>query len=210
MQVVQLPADKTAADLQEAMKRHPRHLPSWVKHVGGPNAILPGARATSTLQLTPGRYALVCLIPDQHGVLHGARGMVKNVTVVPADMRPQAPRSTLIIRQRDFGFTVSHRVKPGRHTVEVHNDGTQAHEVVLVKLNPGATAKDVAMALEPGAAGPPPGIPMGGIVGIEPGTRGLFTTDFERGRYGLICFFTDMPSGAVHYHKGMTLDFTVE
>lgn len=209
MQVVQLPDEKTPADLQEAMKSNPQHLPSWVKHAGGPNAISPGARAASRLQLTPGRYALVCLIPDQHGVLHGALGMVKTLTVVPG-MAHDAPRSTVIIRQRDFGFTLSHRLKPGHHLVEVRNDGTQAHEVVLVKLNPGATAKEVARAFEPGASGPPPGLPVGGIVGIEPGARGFFESDLAPGRYGLICFFTDMPSGAVHYHKGMTLDFSVE
>ena len=104
--------------------------------------------------------------------------MVKAVTVLPAQHRNDTPRSTAIIRQRDFGFMLSHPLKPGRHTIKVHNDGTQPHEVVLVKLKPGA--------------------------------RGFFTSDFEPGRYGMICFFTDMPSRALHYHKGMTLDFTVE
>jgi catechol 2,3-dioxygenase-like lactoylglutathione lyase family enzyme/uncharacterized cupredoxin-like copper-binding protein len=168
MQVVQLPDDKTAADIQGAMETHPEHLPTWIKHVGGPNAILPGTHASSTMQLTAGRYALLCLIPDKHGVLHGARGMVKALTVIPAQHPHDGPRSTAIIRQRDFGFMLSHPLKPGRHTIEVHNDGTQPHEVVLVKLKPGATAKDVATALEPGASGPPPGQPIGRIVGIEP------------------------------------------
>ena len=209
MQVIRLPEDKTLADVQAAMKSSPQHLPNWIKYVGGPNAILPGAQASSTLLLSPGRYALLCLIPDQHGVLHGARGMVKALTVTPTAIQDQMPRSSVIIRQRDFGFTLSRRLKPGRHIVEVQNDGTQPHEVVLVKLKAGATAAGVATALET-ASGPPPGEPVGGVVGIDPGERGFFISDLQSGRYGLICFFTDRQSGAAHYHKGMTLDFTVE
>lgn len=209
MQVVRLPADKTLGDIQETMKSNPHHLPNWIKYAGGPNAVVPGGQAASTLLLSPGRYALLCLIPDRQGVLHAARGMVRALTVIPRDVRDEMPRSSVIIRQRDFGFALSHRLKPGHNIIEVRNDGTQPHEVVLVKLHPGATAAGVATAVENGS-GPPPGEPVGGIVGIEPGERGFLLSDLRSGRYGLICFFTDRPSGAVHYHKGMTLDFTVE
>lgn len=79
-----------------------------------------------------------------------------------------------------------------------------------MKLAPGANAKEFAMAAEPGGSGLPRGQPVGGIVGIEPGGRRYFTQDFEPGSYGLICFFTDMKSGALHDARGMTLEFTVE
>ena len=60
------------------------------------------------------------------------------------------------------------------------------------------------------ATGTPPGQPIGGIVGIQPGGQGYFTSDLKRGRYGMICFFTDAESGLVHYHRGMTLYFSVD
>jgi hypothetical protein len=81
---------------------------------------------------------------------------------------------------------------------------------VVVKLAPGATAKDFAAAFEPGAAGPPPGLPVGGIVGLETGGRGYFTEVFEPGQYGLLCFFPDPQTGAPHFAKGMMLDIVVK
>jgi len=47
------------------------------------------------------------------------------------------------------------------------------------------------------------------VVGIERGGDAIFTAQFEPGRYGLICFFPDRTTGAPHFAKGMTLDFTV-
>ena len=82
--------------------------------------------------------------------------------------------------------------------------------MVVVKLDPGKTAKDFGQAFEPGASGPPPGRPLGGIVGLERGGSGFFTGTFEPGRYGLICFFPDQQTGAPHFSKGMTMDFTVK
>ena len=46
---------------------------------------------------------------------------------------------------------------PGSHTIQPLNEGSQTHEVVLVKLAPAATAKDFIAAFEPGAVGPPAG-----------------------------------------------------
>ena len=91
----------------------------------------------------------------------------------------------------------------------VVNEGAQAHEVVLVKLAPAAKAKDFIAAFEPGAGGPPPGRPLGGIVGIERGARGLFTAQFDPGQYALICFFPDPKTGAPHFAQGMTWEFDV-
>src|SRR5688500_11466007 len=96
------------------------------------------------------------------------------------------------------------------HTIQVTNHGTQTHEVVLLKLDPGASAKDFGAAFEPGASGPPPGQPIGGVVGIETGQHAYFKARFEPGRYGLICFFSDPTTGKPHFAQVMTSEFTVE
>ncbi len=210
VQVVKIPEGKTAMDLREALKAHPEHLLEWAGYRGGPNAVLPGHRASATMVLTAGKYVLLCLIPDQQAVLHGVRGMMKAVRVVPAVAPVLVPASSATITQYEFGFRLSQPIKPGVQTIEVRNAGTQAHEVVLLKLNPGSKAKAVGMALEPGGAGIPPGAPVGGIVGIEPGARGFFTHDFQPGLYGLICFLADRTSTTPHYHRGMTLEFAVQ
>jgi hypothetical protein len=90
------------------------------------------------------------------------------------------------------------------------NHGRQPHEVVVVKLAPDSTAKDFTAAFEPGASGPPPGIPVGGIVRLEGGEYAFFATNLEPGHYGLICFLPDAETGQPHLARGMTLEFTVK
>ncbi|MGA6826906.1 hypothetical protein ACO9S2_04735 [Nitrospira sp. NS4] len=210
VQILQLTEGKTAADFQAAMKADPAHPPQWAKFVGGPNAVLPGSDATSMMQLTAGNYLLLCLIPDQKGVPHVALGMAKPLTVTPSARTVSTqPAADLSITTTDFAFALSQPMRAGAHTIHVMNAGGQQHEVVVVKLDPGKTAKDFGEAFEPGASGPPPGRPLGGIVGLERGGSGFFTGNFEPGRYGLICFFPDHQTGAPHFAKGMTLDFTV-
>jgi hypothetical protein len=96
------------------------------------------------------------------------------------------------------------------HTIEVMNHGTQPHEVVIVKLSPGATVQDAIASFEPGASGPPKGVLVGGITGIEKDQRVTFTGEFASGRYGLICFLPDAATGRPHFLQGMTSEFTVE
>ena len=211
VQIVQLTQGKTAEDFHAAMKANPSHPPHWAKFVGGPNAALPGSDAMATMQLTPGDYLLLCLIPNQKGVPHVALGMVKPLTVTPSAKTVSAqPKADLTITMSDFAFALSQPMTAGPHTVHVMNAGGQPHEVVVVKLDPGASAKDFGAAFAPGASGPPPGAPMGGLVGLEQGGSGFFNGRFEAGRYGLICFFPDSQTGAPHFTKGMTLDFTVQ
>jgi uncharacterized cupredoxin-like copper-binding protein len=211
VQLVKLAQGKTAADFAASMKADPAHLPAWISFVGGPNAVVPGGQAEAIMQLDAGEYVLLCLIPNEQGVPHVALGMQKPVTVTPATSAAVAePKADLTITQTDFSFSLSQPITAGHHTIQVTNKGGQPHEVVVVKLTPGATAKDWAAAFEPGAAGPPPGVPVGGIVGIDHGGRGYFTGDFEPGRYGLLCFFEDPQTGAPHFAKGMMLDLSVK
>jgi hypothetical protein len=83
------------------------------------------------------------------------------------------------------------------------------HEVLLVKLVPGASIQDFAKFAEH-PAGPPPGQPIGGITGLETGKSASFTVKFEPGRYGLICFFPEPQTGAPHFTRGMMTEFSVK
>jgi uncharacterized cupredoxin-like copper-binding protein len=210
IQLLKLLQGKTAADFRAAIAADPTRLPTWIKFVGGPNAIVPGSEAVATMNLAAGDYLLVCLIPDKKGVLHVALGMQRPLSVTSA--KPtlvSEPKAGVTITQADFRFTMSQPIAPGSHTIQVMNHGTQPHEVVVVKLAPGASVKDFAASVEPGASGPPQGRPVGGIVGLESGEHGFFKASFEPGNYGLICFFPD-PTGQPHFVRGMTTEFTVK
>lgn len=209
-QLVRLAAGKTPADFAAAMKADPEHSPAWVTFVGGPNAVVPGDRATAVMELQPGQHLVLCLVPNKAGVAHVALGMAKPFMVTETrGTGLAAPNPDVVITARDFQFVLSKPITAGSHTIQLVNEGRQAHEVVLVKLAPDAKAKDFIAAFEPGAVGPPPGRPLGGIVGIERGTRGLFTAMFDPGPYALICFFPDKATGAPHFAQGMTWEFDV-
>jgi len=210
IQILKILHGKTAADFRAAMTAEPGRLPNWVKFVGGPNAIMPGAEAKATMPLSEGDYLLICLIPNPQGTPHVALGMQRPLSVRgPKPVTVSLPKADVTITQEDFRFGLSRPITAGTHTIRVTNHGTQPHEVVLVKLAPGASAKDFAAAVEPRTSTPPPGAPIGGVVGIERGADAFLTAHFEPGHYGLICFFPDRETGAPHFTKGMALDFTV-
>lgn len=211
IQLLKLLQGKTAADFRAAITGDSVRLPNWIKFVGGPNAILPGDESVATMNLAEGEYLLICLIPDKNGVPHMALGMQKPLSVRGA--KPtlvSEPKAGLTITLADYRFTQSQPITAGFHTIQVMNHGTQPHEVVVLKLDPGASAKDFGAAFEPGASGPPPGKPVGGVVGLESGEHAFFMARFEPGRYGLICFFPDPITGKPHFMQGMTSEFTVK
>ena len=211
IQFLKLLQGKSAADFRAAIAANPNQLPAWVQYAGGPNAHLPGSVASATFNLTEGDYVVMCWIPDKNGVPHVALGMQKALFVRGGKpTKVSLPKASLTIKQVDYQFSFSGRVEAGLQTIEVVNHGTQPHELVVVKLADGATVKDVIASFAPGASGPPPGELVSGITGIEKGERVYFTGEFERGRYGLICFVPDAATGRPHFLLGMTTEFTVE
>jgi hypothetical protein len=211
IQLVKLGENKTAEDFTAALRNNPAGLPVWLNFMGGPNAVIPGARAVSRQNLEPGQYLLLCLIPNENGVPHVALGMQKSLVVMPTE-RPSSTRQRkpeITITERDFAFELSQEMRSGRQTIGVVNAGTVPHEVVLVKLAPGKSIQDFAQFGEH-PVGPPPGQPLGGIVGLDAGHTGSFTANFVPGRYGLICFLPDPENGAPHFSKGMVLEFAVK
>lgn len=211
IQFLKLLQGKTAAEFRAAIAADSSRLPDWVEYAGGPNANLPGSRASATMNLTEGDYVMMCWIPDKNGMPHVALGMQKALSVRGGKpTKVSEPRPSIVIKQVDYQFTLSQRVKSGLQTIEVQNHGTQPHELVVVKLSPGATVKDAIASFEPGASGPPKGQLVSGITGIEKGRRVFFRGEFEPGTYGLICFVPDAVSGRPHFLHGMTTEFTVE
>ena len=211
VQFLKLLQGKSAADFRAAVAADPGRLPGWVQYAGGPNANLPGSEASATVHLSEGDYVLICWIPDKTGVPHVALGMQKALSVRGATLtKVSAPKPSMAIKQIDYQFILSKRVGSGLQTIEVMNHGSQPHELVVVKIVPGATVKDVIASFEPDASGPPKGELVGGITGIEKGERVYFTGAFEPGRYGLICFLPDAVTGRPHFLHGMTTEFTVE
>lgn len=187
--------------------------PAWITSAGGPAVAAPGQKANAFVDLEAGTYAMICRIPDAQGVPHMATGMMKPLTVTDddeGDAAAAAPDADVELKLTDFAFSLGGPVAAGRQVVSVSNLGAQEHEAVVVKLDEGATAMDVAAAFAPGGSGKPPAMPLGGVVGVPAGQAQSFAADFTPGRYALLCFYPDPASGKVHVELGMASEFDVQ
>lgn len=211
--MVRFAPGKTLSDLLALMKSNPHGPPpTWVSDVGGPNTPAPGGESNATLMLEPGRYAMICVIPAAtDGQPHVMKGMMKEVIVAPgvtpvSKIGDDTPEITMTLS--DYDFVLSRPLIAGERTIRVRNNAVQSHEVLLVKLAPGKTARDVAAFVEK-PQGAPPGVPMGGTTMIPQGGWNDITVTLEKGRYALLCFAPDAKDGKPHIAHGMLKDITI-
>jgi hypothetical protein len=209
IQLVRLEDGRTLDDLMRHLaERNP--WPAWALEVGGPNTPgIPGEETNGTLELQPGSYALLCVIPSPDGTPHIMKGMVRPLTVITA-AGPTAPlpRADVVMVLDDYSFETDRPITAGRRTIRVENTAAQPHEVVFAKLEPGKTAMDFLKFME-NPQGPPPGKLVGGTSGFAHGVANVVTIDFEPGEYALLCFIPDAGDGAPHFMHGMVDQITV-
>ena len=179
--------------------------------VGGPNAVAPGQTTDATLTLEAGNYILVCFVPSPGDPTpHVMKGMISALTVTPSSAPTVDVPADVNIRLSDYKFGVSKPLTAGRHTIRVTNDAVQDHEVLFVKLAPGATTKGLADWVEAGMQGPPPAMPLGGVSPLARGRSSTVALDLTPGTYGMVCFLPDAKDGKPHSMHGMTAQFDVK
>lgn len=165
----------------------------------------------TTLNLTPGRYALICFVPSADGVPHVAKGMFApiEVTASAASTAPE-PASDVTVTLKDYEFAFSTPLTPGEHVIRVETAPGQPHEFVLVRLGEGVTAQQV-IATEMGQnKGPRPSYTfMGGVAPMEGGRHAFMNVRLDPGTYALICFIPDAKDGKPHFMHGMMKEFKV-
>jgi len=195
--------------------------------LGGPE-VDPGRQATAIVDLQPGQYMVICLIPDVKGTPHYLMGMQAPVEVTAAGDGSE-PTADATVELVDFRFgQMPMQATPGRHVWEVTNVGEQLHEFLVMRQAPGVTFDQVqailqaeapeatpgalveaAPAASPAAAGPPPVEIIGGAAPMSPGQTNWSVLDLEAGEHFAICFIPDPASGAPHFALGMLMPFTV-
>ncbi|HEY0038446.1 MAG TPA: hypothetical protein VGB66_17230 [Longimicrobium sp.] len=207
LQLVRIAEGHTFQELMEGMK-NPGPPPPWVTFVGGPNTPAPGGQTEATLDLAPGTYAVLCMIPSTDGVPHAMKGMVKPLTVTPATSRANGAAPDARMTLRDYSYEISPAITAGRRTIRVDNAAAQPHEVVVVRLAPGKSAADM-LAWLAKMQGPPPGMPVGGTTLLSQGASNDVTATFQPGEYALLCMAPDAADGKPHVAHGMVRQITV-
>jgi hypothetical protein len=207
-QVVRLEDGKTMADFGEAMKQQ-GPPPTWIKFVGGPNAVVPGGSVDGSVALSQGNYVVLCFIPSPDMKSHVTKGMIRPFEVTAqAGAADHLSGQTDTITVSEYAFTQTPTLTPGHHTILVRNAGAQDHEVVLVKLPPGVTVAAFAKWTDT-MKGEPPGMPLGGVTALSSGESADFSVDLTAGDYAMICFVPDAKDGKPHFLHGMMTQFKV-
>ncbi len=192
-----------------------------VSYAGGPNAVDAGEKQGAIVNLSPGNYALACLVPNADGISHLALGMAAPLEVTgdvdedaafPAtDYQTTATESTTEQGTRfDFGLP-----KGWDGSFLFTNQGVQPHELQVLGIREGVTEEDFLKEFRaeggpPKREGPPAYLADGGGAVIPGGGSEVFPLDVPPGTYYLMCFVSDPATGAPHFALGMMKRFEVE
>jgi uncharacterized cupredoxin-like copper-binding protein len=185
---------------------------------GGPGSVDQGQKSTAILNLTPGQYVVICIVPGADGMPHYKMGMLAPLTVSQATQKGKPPAASMTIDLVDFSFAnLPGRVEAGRQIWKVVDTGKQLHEIILNRIAPGvsfAQIEKTLMAAPPDSAsthaGPPPFVGMAGIAPMNTGETNWAVLDLTPGDYFAICFVPDIKTGKPHFELGMIMPFTVK
>ncbi|MEP6591126.1 MAG: hypothetical protein ABJC19_08075 [Gemmatimonadota bacterium] len=200
--LVRLAPGKTVAELAAALAK-PGPPPSWITMLGGPQQ-----GSVVTLDLTPGNYAWICMVPGPDGAPHVMKGMIKGFVVTPNKAPAPMPAAEITASMKDYGWDFSKPLTAGKHTVKFITAPGQPHELVIWKLAPGKTESDLATWATK-MDSPPPGTVVGGVSPMQAGTANVVTLDLPPGHYAFFCFLPDAKDGKEHFHHGMMQDVTL-
>ena len=166
--------------------------PPWAEDLAGVPVLDPGATASMTRDLEPGRYFFMCFLPvPGKEAPHVSEGMV-HVFEVEGSSEADPPEPDLAITATDDGFDVP-EISAGTHAIELVNDGKKAHEFLIFSLEPGKTEKDIDKWFGSGFETEKPALFPGGLQSIKPGTSVIVEMTFEAGRtYSVQDFENDL------------------
>ncbi len=169
--VVRLDSGKTVADLFRAARTGERRTP-WARQMGGAASAHPPLTTNATIDLEPGRYALVCYVGsarEDRSRYHLMHGMARSLTVVTkAGPRAPAPKVDVVATITGEGVVAfSKPVRAGRTVFRVQNDTDREWEFKFQRVPDGMNG--VAFLAQTAESGP--GVPVGGLSTSRRGDR---------------------------------------
>jgi hypothetical protein len=190
--VFRLPVAASAADVAAYITAldTAAATPRPVVAMGGPEI---GIVGDVIIKLTPGTFLLGCVTrgEDGHRHLHAGESKVLVVSKGPIDTaRANPPRATQTVRMDDFAYYGPDKWAAGSHMLRVENTGKQDHQLRLVRLRPGVTARQWMDAENPNALS----IPVAGMARMSAGEVAYLPVELPPGTYVAHCLVTDPAS----------------
>ena len=125
---------------------------------------------------------------------------------------PPARERIIHIIAKDYVFEVPDTVRPGPAVLRLTNRGSVVHEMIVMKLRPGASVAQLFAAQQRGESARPSLDGGVAVLFAGPGTTGdgRLVVNFEPGRdYALWCNFQDSDGAPLHSAMGMFKQFHV-
>jgi len=210
-QLARLNNGVTQAQVLAAFKKGPEAFLPLLSSYGGANAVDPGQSQEVILNIAQGQYIMLCFVSGPDHILHVIKGMYKFFTVIGPSNANQVsqPQDNGQVMLRDFSIVLPASIHVGLMMLHVTNQGSQPHEMDVLKLMPDKTMQD-ALAFLQQPAGPPPFADAGGMGALNPGMSGWVKLNLASGHYVALCFVPDRTSGKPHFALDMITSFAVQ
>jgi hypothetical protein len=221
--LIRVVGDHTAEDVLRVFTSDDgdNSTPSWIQDGGGLAPVKPGASASVTQVLAPGRYVLyddATARGDGEGPSNAELGATGEFTVTGPASDAELPEQPATLTatddgKDDYGFEFA-GFKAGVNHVRFENTGEELHHALLFPINQGKTIKDAEKAFTSDAPpqGPPPVDFAAGTATavIDGGIAQNITLDLKPGRYAVVCLITDRAGGKEHVRHGMIDELTIK
>jgi hypothetical protein len=173
----------SASDLVAALTAD--KSPAWATELGGAGFPPKGGTVNASYVLEPGKYAIVCAVHDNtDGLRHYQKGMFTELTVAGRRVPGKLPTPDVTVSEVEYKWNFSKPLTAGRHVLKVTNDGSQVHEMKIVRVLPGHTYAEV-KAWKRGQ--PRVDEPYATVTVMSPGVSVITSVNFKRGDYVLFC-----------------------
>ena len=168
--VHRIPAGMTPEELVRGATGRPgRWFEQW--SFGGPAVPRDSSNeAGVTMDLRPGRYAFVSYEVDATGRPRADKHMWVMVSAMrsTALIPDRLPVADATLKVRDNRIDMIGVLRKGQRTIQIENTGTQAHDVIVVRLKAGKTVEDAQRWLRD-RKDVSPFVYVGGVTPMSPG-----------------------------------------
>ena len=199
-----------SAALLNTSKDATYRLGQMVDIPGGAATATPGGRTSAVVHLTPGRYLLSSSGSDE--ATHKSfmsMGYYKVITVSGPEVSNAPARADYTAKMLDFRFELPTSVVAGKHTWHLTNAGKEIHFMLVAKLLPGKTVKDVMAAMMSKNAEPPVDFQHAQeSQALTAGQAQDLSLDLSAGTYAVVCFVSSK-DGTEHAAMGMLQELVV-